>query len=443
MGLGRSGEATARFLVKQGAGVTVTDNASADSLKASVEALDGWDVRFRLGRHDEKDFTRADLVVISPGVPHRLPILESARAKGVSVVGEMALAAGMIAEPMIAITGTNGKTTTTELVGKMLENSGKRVFVGGNIGTPLISYLDGDSPIADVVVAEVSSFQLDTAMDFRPETAVMLNITEDHLDRYVNFTAYAESKWRIFNNQRPTDTAIVNSMDATITEMMNNRPPRAVRLLFSDQVVADGAQILENKIQLFEKGRRRNSFTLDHTGLTGPHNRENLAAACLAALRHDATDEGIQQTIDEYQGLSHRLEKVGEIDGIHFFNDSKATNVDAVRRALECFDTPVVLIMGGQNKKGDFTLLQPSIRHRVKTLVVMGEAKDEILFALSDACHEKALSAVSLEEAVEKALNAAKPGEAVLFSPACASFDMFDNYVHRGNRFREIVERLQ
>lgn len=442
VGLGRSGVATARFLVNQGARVTVTDRASADTLKASAGALDGLGVQLKLGGHDASDFETADLVVLSPGVPHTLPTLEPAWANGTPVIGEMELAAGYITEPILAVSGTNGKTTTTELVGNMLRNSGKNVFVGGNIGTPLIAYADGIHERADVVVAEVSSFQLDTTIDFRPTTAVMLNITDDHLDRYPTFNAYAESKWRIFENQRPTDSAILNAMDATVAAMIKKRPPRAHRQLFSDQAIVKGAQILKDKILLVDAGRQTGSFSLDKTGLIGPHNRENTAAACLAAREQGATNAGIQQAIDEFKGLSHRLETVGLARGVRFVNDSKATNVDAVKRALECFDKPVVLIMGGQNKKGDFTSLKSQVRRRVKTLVAMGEAKDEIVTALAGDPEKGILEAGSMEEAVEKAFGAAVDGETVLLSPACASFDMFDNYAHRGNRFRELVEKL-
>ena len=262
VGLGRSGVATARFLVNQGARVTVTDRAPADSLKDSVGALDGWDVRLKLGGHDADDFATADLVVLSPGVPHTLPMLEPAWANGTRVIGEMELAAGYITEPILAVTGTNGKTTTTELVGNMLRNSGKNVFVGGNIGTPLIAYADGNHARADVVVAETSSFQLDTTIDFRPDTAVMLNITDDHLDRYATFSAYAESKWRIFENQRSMDVAVLNAMDATVAAMIKKCPPRARRQLFSDQAIVNGAQILKDKILLFDAGRQTGSYRL-------------------------------------------------------------------------------------------------------------------------------------------------------------------------------------
>ncbi len=442
VGLGRSGVAAARFLVNQGARVTVTDRAPADALKASTAALDGMDIRLKLGGHDARDFENADLVVLSPGVPHTLPMLEPAWVNGTPVIGEMELAAGYISEPILAVTGTNGKTTTTELVGKMLRNSGKKVFVGGNIGTPLIAYADGAFPRADVLVVETSSFQLDTTMDFRPDTAVMLNITDDHLDRYPTFSAYAESKWRIFENQRPTDSAVLNAMDATVAAMIKKHPPMARRQLFSDQAVVNGAQILTDKILIFDADRQKSSFSLEKTGLIGPHNRENTAAACLACREQGATDAGIQQAIDDFQGLSHRLETIGRVGGVRFVNDSKATNVDAVNRALECFDTPVVLIMGGQNKKGDFTQLKLRVRQHVKTLVAMGEARDEIVTALAGDPERGILEATSLEEAVEKAFAAAADGETVLLSPACASFDMFDNYAHRGNRFREIVGRL-
>ena len=442
VGLGRSGVATARFLVNQGARVTVTDRAPAEALKAPAAALEGLDVLLKLGGHDAVDFETADLVVLSPGVPHTLPMLESAWAKGTPVIGEVELAAGFITEPILAVTGTNGKTTTTELVGNMLKNSGKKVFVGGNIGTPLIAYADSAHGHADLVVAEVSSFQLDTIIDFRPDTAVMLNITDDHLDRYPTFSAYADSKWRIFKNQRPSDMAVLNAMDATVAAMINHHPPRAHRKLYSEGAIANGAQILKDRILLIDAGRQTGRFMLDKSGLIGPHNRENTAAACLAAREHGASDAGIQQAIDEFQGLSHRLETVGQVRGVRFVNDSKATNVDAVNRALGCFDHPVILIMGGQNKKGDFTALKSQVRRRVKTLVAMGEAKDEIVTALAGDPEKGILEAGSMEEAVEKAFGAAADGETVLLSPACASFDMFDNYAHRGNRFRELVERL-
>ncbi|HEX9595235.1 MAG TPA: UDP-N-acetylmuramoyl-L-alanine--D-glutamate ligase, partial [Anaerolineales bacterium] len=384
----------------------------------------------------------ADLVVLSPGVFHLQPMLEPARAKGTPVIGEMELAARHIDEPIIAVTGTNGKTTTTELVGNMLQGSGKHVFVGGNIGIPLIAYADGAHPRADVVVAEVSSFQLDTIVHFRPHTAVMLNITDDHMDRYPTFRAYAESKWRVFENQCATDAAILNAMDDAVSAMLKEQAPRSRRQLFADRALDQGARIVKDKILLIEAGREIGSYALNKTGLIGLHNRENLAAACLAAREQGGTDAGIQQAIDQFKGLPHRLESVGLVRGVRFVNDSKATNVDAVKRALACFDKPVVLIMGGQNKKGDFTNLKSMVRRQVKTLVAMGEARDEIVAALSGDPQQGLIEAGSMEEAVEKALGAAVDGETVLLSPACASFDMFDNYAQRGNRFREIVERL-
>lgn len=442
VGLGRSGVSTARFLTHRGARVTVTDRKGQDALADRVAALDGLDLTLRLGGHDPRDFETADLVVLSPGVPHIQPVLEPAWANGTPVIGEMELAAGSITEPIIAVTGTNGKTTTTELLGQMLKNSGKKVFVGGNIGTPLTDYADGLHGKADVVVAETSSFQLDTMVDFRPATAVMLNITDDHLDRYASFRAYAESKWRIFENQQPTDAAIFNTLDATVTAMLEKHPPKARRQMFSDQAVANGAQILKDKILLFAGGQPAGTYALDQAGLMGPHNRENIAAACLAARDQGATDAGIQQAIDTFKGLAHRLEPVRTVRGIRFINDSKATNVDAVKRALECFDHPVVLIMGGLNKKGDFSQLKSLVRRRVKTLVAMGQAKDEIITALAgDPGH--VIEADSMEEAVQKAFDAALAGDTVLLSPACASFDMFASYAERGDRFRHIVERMR
>ncbi len=231
-------------------------------------------------------------------------------------------------------------------------------------------------------------------------------------------------------------------MDATVAAMIKNRPPRARRELYSDAAIIKGAQIVKDKILLIDAGRQSGSFGLEQSGLIGPHNRENTAAACLAAREHGATAAGIQQAINEFKGLPHRLETVRRVRGVRFVNDSKATNVDAVNRALTCFDHPVILIMGGQNKKGDFSALKSQVRRRVKTLVAMGEAKDEIVTALAGDPEEGILEAKSLEEAVEKAFGAAVDGETVLLSPACTSFDMFDNYAQRGDRFRKIVERL-
>jgi UDP-N-acetylmuramoylalanine--D-glutamate ligase len=442
VGMGRSGVATARFLVNQGARVTVTDRAPAESLAASAAEVDGLALQLKLGGHDSRDFEAADLVVISPGVPHTLPIFEPAWAKGIPVIGEMELAAAFIREPILAVTGTNGKTTTTELIGNMFKKSDKRVFVGGNIGTPLIAYADGRHPRADLVVVEVSSFQLDTTVDFRPRTAVVLNISDDHLDRYPSFAAYTESKWRIFRNQQAADAAIFNAMDAAVAAMLDAAPPRSQCRVFTDKAIANGARILKDKILLFDSGRQTGSFSLDGTGLIGPHNRENIAAACLAARQEGATDAGIQQAIDDFNGLPHRLERVGELHGVRFVNDSKATNVDAVKRALECFDHPVILIMGGQNKKGDFTGLKTSVNQRVKILVALGEAKDEIVTALAGEPERGILEAESMQDAVEKAFRAAVAGDTVLLSPACASFDMFDNYAQRGECFKTIVERL-
>ncbi|BBO91635.1 UDP-N-acetylmuramoyl-L-alanine--D-glutamate ligase [Desulfosarcina ovata] len=442
VGLGRSGVATVRFLVRQGARVTVSDRAAASALKPAIDALAGLDVRLKLGGHDTGDFEHADLVVLSPGVPHTQPILEPAWAAGIPVIGEMELAAAHVQAPIIAVTGTNGKTTTTELVGRMLKNSGKRVFVGGNIGTPLIAYADGAYGTADVIVAETSSFQLDTTVDFRPATAVVLNITDDHLDRYAGFSAYAASKWRIFANQDPGDLAVFNAMDATVAGMLDRVGLRARRQPFSDQPLNQGAQITGDAIVIMENGRRTAIFSLAKSALIGPHNRENIAAACLAARAHGASREGIQQTIDTFGGLAHRVEPVGTVRGVRFVNDSKATNVDAVKRALECFDVPVVLIMGGQNKKGDFSRLKALVRRRVKTLVVLGQARDEIVTALAGDPRAGIIEVATMDEAVTQAFAAAEDGEAVLLSPACASFDMFDSYAHRGDCFRKAVERL-
>lgn len=444
VGLGRSGEAAARFLARKGSRVTVVDHGPESRFQAAVEALTPLGIQFRLGSQnaDADAFETADAVVLSPGVPHTLPMLAPARKKGIPVIGEMELAAAHVQEPILAITGTNGKTTTTELAGKLLENSGIRVFVGGNIGTPLIAYADGVYPKADVLVVEVSSFQLDTIARFRPATAVMLNITPDHLDRYADFSAYAASKWKIFHNQEPCDLAVLNAMDQTVMEMLGKHQIFPRCRFFSTRAVTHGAWIDGDTLRIMEDGHETASFSLARSPLPGLHNQENIAAACLAVRAHGATDAGIQKILDTFTGLSHRMEPVGTCRGVRFVNDSKATNVDAVNRALDGVDGPVILIMGGQNKNCDFRQLREKVQARVKILVTMGEARDDIAAALAGAPGSGILAVHTLAEAVEKAFLAAHQGDTVLLSPGCASFDQFSGYAQRGDRFREVVKTL-
>ena len=433
VGLARSGIAAARFLVRRGARVRATDAAPAERLAAAASELQPLGVGLELGGHRRESFTQADLIVISPGVPHRMPLLEAARAAMVPVIGELELAARSIAEPVVAVTGTNGKTTVTELIGAMLAASGRNVFVGGNIGTPLIGYVDGDAR-ADVVVAEVSSFQLDTIETFHPVVAVLLNITDDHLDRYPDFEAYARSKMRIFANQTAGDFAVLNGADPLVR---SRAAEIAGTVLYFGAGAGAAAEVAAGALSVRLPGREAIRFDLGRFGLRGPHNLENAAAAALAALLAGAGPAGVQETLDTFAAAPHRLETIATAGGVEYVNDSKATNVDAVRRGLETFDRPVVLIMGGLDKGGDFRRLQDAARARVKALVLVGGAREAIRAALGGIVptHE----AADMEAAVHRAADLAVPGDVVLLGPGGASFDRYANYLERGEDFRRAV----
>jgi UDP-N-acetylmuramoylalanine--D-glutamate ligase len=444
VGLARSGMAVARFLKAKDARVTLTDQATEEILGAFAAEARELGVDLELGGHHAATLNRADLIVISPGVPHTIPPLEDARANGIPVIGEIELAARFIDTPIVAVTGTNGKTTTTELLGNMLAASGLKVFVGGNIGNPLIEIADRNVDL-DVVVAEISSFQLDTIDTFRPHVAVLLNISADHLDRYPDLSVYAASKKRLFENQQCSDFAICNGNDQLVIEQCHQI--RSTVLTFyseppDKQSAGQGAVITSKKVVVSMPQMAGGSISLEKTSLIGPHNRENIAAAVLAALAAGGTMDGVQKALDAFQSMPHRLEPVATVNDVTFINDSKATNVDAVLHALECFSRPVVLIMGGRNKGYDFKSLQRHVQQHVKKLVVIGEAGDEIIEALGQAPVQGCEKAQDLSQAVQLAYAAAHAGETVLLSPACASFDMFGSYAERGEKFRQFVGAL-
>jgi UDP-N-acetylmuramoylalanine--D-glutamate ligase len=444
VGLARSGIAVARFLKANGAEVTLTDQATEEILGAFAMEARQLGVKLELGRHEPATLGSADLIVISPGVPHTLAPLQEARANGIPVIGEIELAARFIDTPIVAVSGTNGKTTTTELIGRMLAACGQKVFVGGNIGNPLIE-IAGRSADLDVIVAEISSFQLDTIDTFRPHVAVLLNVSPDHLDRYPDLAAYAASKGRLFENQGASDFAVCNGNDPLVEELCKEVRSRVLRYTArppEEGTSVTGAIVTPQQVAVSVPGFETGRIDLEHSDLIGPHNRENIAAATLAALAVGATLEGVQKALDQFQALSHRLERVGTVNGVTFINDSKATNVDAVMRALECFEQPVVLIMGGRNKGYDFDQLYPYLRQHVKKLVAMGESGDEIIEALGQAPRQGAVKAASMDQAVQLAYGSARPGETVLLSPACASFDMFGSYAERGEKFRQSVGGL-
>ena len=451
VGLGISGIAAARFAKKKGASVTVTDMSGEKKLESYAPMAHKLGVNMELGKHNIETFERSDLIVVSPGVPHTILPIKRAIAKGIPVLGELELAARYIREPVIAVSGTNGKTTTATLLGSMLESSGFKVFVGGNIGNPLIDYADKRGT-ADIVVAEVSSFQLDTIDTFRPHVGVLLNITADHLDRYPDFKSYARSKGRLFENQQQSDSAILNGSDPIISSATKDLQAR--KLLFcheensrvkdrANALISRGDSSTPANITICMKEKQKISLHISGINLRGRHNLENAAAASLAAIVVGGTIEGVQSALNDFKGLPHRIEYISTINGVRFFDDSKATNVDAVIKALETFRQPTVLIMGGRDKGGDFRKLLEPVRRHIKKLIVIGEAKDNIKSILEDVCRQGAQTASTMEDAVSSAYRATSPGDIVLLSPGCSSFDMYSSYAERGEDFCRAIGNLK
>ena len=451
VGLGKTGMSAAAFLIKRGAQVTVSDSSEDKNLEYTARKLQAIGVNVELGAHDSTTFQNADLIVLSPGVPCTIEPVARAVERGVPVIGEIELASRFIKEPIVAISGTNGKTTVTTLVGKMLEESGLKVFVGGNIGNPLIDYVDSKNK-AEIIVVEISSFQLDTIDTFRPGISVLLNITEDHLDRYDDFNAYVKSKGRIFGNQKGGDICIFNASDNHIRPMAENI--RCRKIPFSDEKHLQGykeyAKILNDRIDFnVEKSLAGSdlpfagnfSLYFSEIGIPGRHNIENVAAASLASLVAGGNTAGIRAALKNFRGLPHRIEYVDTINGTEYYDDSKATTVDSVAKALEVFNKPVILIMGGRNKGSNFSLLKNTVIKHVKKMIVMGEAREEIITSLGNIVETD--SAGSMEDSVNLAYGSARPGDVVLLSPACSSFDMFESYSHRGEFFCKAVKTLK
>src|SRR5580658_1381221 len=439
VGLGKSGVASALFLKAHGARVTVSDTKSGDELRNEIPSLLDHGITVETGGHGERTFRGQDLIVVSPGVPADLPMLAQARSMGEAVIGEIELAARFLPGPIVAITGSNGKTTTTTLTGEILTAGGIPTRVGGNIGTPAISLADRATR-ETAIVLEVSSFQLETIQTFRPKVAVVLNVTPDHLDRHRTFEAYVDAKARIFQNQRGDDFAVLNEDDPTCVTMAERT--RAQVFWFSRQKeVKQGAWVREGNI-LFRDGRaeaktsQREIMLVSEIPLKGAHNLENaLAAVCAGALMGCAPEK-IRQAVREFKAVEHRLEFVATIRGVDYYNDSKATNVDATIKALESFPANIHLILGGKDKGSDYTVLNDLLRQRVKRVYTIGAAAAKIESQIKNV---EVVHADTLENALRKANAVAQPGDVVLLAPACASFDQFKSYEHRGKVFKDIV----
>jgi UDP-N-acetylmuramoylalanine--D-glutamate ligase len=438
VGLGRSGIAAARLCASRGARVTVTDRRAAAELGPAAAALPP-EIARELGGHRRETFVGADLVVLSPGVPE-IPELAAARAAGVAVTGELELASRFVTSTLVAITGTNGKSTTTTLVGDMLRATGRPTFVGGNLGEPLAEAVD--TPAAapgGYCVVEVSSFQLETVETFHPHVAVLLNITADHLDRYDGMDGYAAAKTRIFAAQRPSDFAIVNLDDPIAVGASDGIAGR--RVGFSvERALPEGGFPEGESLVLQLPGAPGERYPGDPPGLVGRHNRANALAALLASRLAGATASQARGALMAFRPLAHRMELVAETDGVAYYDDSKGTNVGAVVAALEGFPRRVILVAGGRDKGGDYAPLAAALRRVGRAAVLIGEAADKMQAAFAGVLPVE--RAPTMDAAVAAARRLAQPGDAVVLSPACSSFDMFRDYAHRAEVFRAAVARI-
>lgn len=437
IGAARSGVSAALLLKKRGADIFVSDFSVAEKIEEYLKILKSNDIQYETGAHSEKVFD-CSLLVISPGVPSNSSIVKEAISRGIKVISELELAYQFCPAPIIAITGSNGKTTTTSLIGKIFENAGKDYVVAGNIGiafSSVVEYLTEKS----TAIVEVSSFQLDHIDKFKPKISVLLNITPDHLDRYDNsMEKYSISKSKIFKNQTGEDFLIYNCDDPVISKLVYTA--KCTTIPFSTKIeLSFGAFIDWNnkKLIIANNMDRYPVISIDEIGIKGIHNLYNSLAAVLVARQMNVSINSISTALNDFKGVEHRLELVREINGVKYINDSKATNVDSVYYALTAFENPIVLILGGRDKGNDYSKLKAVVQKKVKKIIAIGESAEKIKKEFSNV-----EIANSMQEAVNIASNRAIAGDIVLLSPACASFDWFNNYEHRGNVFKELVMRL-
>ncbi|KAA6459838.1 UDP-N-acetylmuramoyl-L-alanine--D-glutamate ligase [Acidobacteria bacterium AB60] len=437
VGLGKSGLAAALFLRKRGAQVTVSDVRSAEALANDIPALLEEGINVEAGGHGLLTFRRQDLIVVSPGVPLNTPELAQARSFGLPIIGELELAARFLKGRTLAITGSNGKTTTTTLVGEILQEAGLPTLVGGNIGVPVVSLID-QSTEQSWSVLEVSSFQLESTEEFHPAIAVILNITPDHLDRHGSFENYALAKERIFAVQTPADFVVLNA-DNPRTAAAAARARSQVYWFSMEHPVDQGAWIMDEQVwfRASKDSAPESVLPVSAIPLKGAHNVENILAAVCATRLAGAPAPAVRHSIEKFKAVEHRLEFVATVNGVDFYNDSKATNVDATAKAVEAFPGAIHLILGGKDKNSDYTLLADLLRQRVKAVYTIGSAAPKIESQLRGMVPIH--SCETLEKAVATAGAAAHPGDIVLLAPACSSFDQFENYEHRGRVFKQLV----
>ncbi len=437
IGLARTGVATALFCAARGARVTATDARMEGELGEATAPLRAAGISLELGGHAQ-ELLDTDLIIPSPGVPADAPLLQAARARGTAIWSEIELASRFLKGRLIGVTGSNGKTTTTSLIEHILRSAGFSTILAGNIGTPLISCVEQSSDTT-ITVTELSSFQLELIETFRPNISVFLNLTPDHLDRHHTLESYGAAKARIFENQTEADSAVLNADDPGTTPYAPARP-RAY--WFSRrQRVAQGAFVKEQEILFRREGTDEPVLKLADIPLPGAHNVENVLAAVAAARLAGAAPAAIAKAVRSFAGVEHRLEFIAEIAGVRYYNDSKATNVDATLKALDAFPGRILIILGGKDKGSDYTLLREPLREKAVLAFLIGAAADKIEKQITGSVAIE--RAETLERAVETAAHAARSGDIVLLAPACASFDQFQNYEHRGRVFKELVHQLE
>jgi UDP-N-acetylmuramoylalanine--D-glutamate ligase len=438
VGLARTGVATSLFCSARGASVTATDARTENAIGEALSQLRTAGVHLELGGHREETVLEQDLIIPSPGVPADAPLLKAARAKGITIWSEIELADRFLNGRLIGITGSNGKTTTTSLIEHILRSAGISTILAGNIGTPLISRVE-ETNDASVTVVELSSFQLELIDSFRPNVSVFLNLTPDHLDRHHTLEEYGAAKARIFENQTEADSAVLNADDPATTKYAPAKPQ--VFWFSRKQRVAQGAFVRENEIVFRRDGKEEALLKLQDIPMAGAHNVENVLAAVAAARLAGADASAIAKGVRSFSGVEHRLEFVAEIGGVRYYNDSKATNVDATLKALDSFPGRILVVLGGKDKGSDYTALQKPLREKAILALLIGAAAEKIEKQIAGSVAIE--RAGTIERAVELASHAARPGDVVLLAPACASFDQFENYEHRGRIFKDLVHQLE
>ncbi len=438
IGAARSGIAAAELALRKGAIPFISDNAAEEKLTSNLNLIKELNIEFELGGHSDKIYD-SELMIVSPGVPSNSEIIQKARIKNIKVISEIEFASMFCSGKMIAITGTNGKTTTTSLVGHLLTTAGIKNFVAGNIGNAFSSIADKISS-DEFVVLEVSSFQLDLIEKFKPFISAILNITPDHLNRYDNnISKYAKSKQRIYENQTEEDFLIINNDSELLIENLNKISSKTFRFSTREQL-NDGCSLLNGKIIYKENSQELFSCSVGDIFIKGEHNIQNAMCAVIVGKILSIDNQSIKDALGSFRGVEHRIEFIRTVNGVSYYNDSKSTNVDSVIVALKSFESPILLILGGQDKGNDYSLIEGLVKKRVKKIYAVGESAQKVYDYFNKIVSTQICS--DFQEIVELTKNDAKENDVVLLSPACASFDMFNNYEHRGKVFKEIVNKL-